>query len=83
VTWFVPHFVVILNSDLNVTRNSEIQGHYKICRKNNGAHPASYPMGTGGGEGSFTRSKVAGREADHSRPSSAEVKNAWSCTSGL
>jgi len=37
------------------------------------AHPASYPMGTGG--------KAAGREADHSPPSSAKVKNAWSCTS--
>jgi hypothetical protein len=38
-----------------------------------GAHPASYPMGTGG---SFPRGKVRpGRDADHSPPSSAEVKN--------
>jgi hypothetical protein len=38
-----------------------------------GAHPASYPMGTGG---SFPGSKVQlGRDADHSLPSSAEVKN--------
>jgi hypothetical protein len=35
-----------------------------------GAHPASYPMGT---RGSFLRGK-AGSEADHSPPSSAEVK---------
>jgi hypothetical protein len=27
--------------------------------------------------------KRPGREADHSRPSSAEVKNGWSCTSTL
>jgi hypothetical protein len=38
-----------------------------------GAHPVSYPMGTGG---SFPRGKARpGRDADHSPPSSAEVKN--------
>jgi hypothetical protein len=37
-----------------------------------GAHPASYPMGTGG---SFPGGKARpGRDADHSPPSSAEVK---------
>jgi hypothetical protein len=37
-----------------------------------GAHPASYPMGTGG---SFPEAKARpGRDADHSPPSSAEVK---------
>jgi hypothetical protein len=34
--------------------------------------PASYPVGTGG---SFPEFKAAGRETDHSPPSSAEVKN--------
>jgi hypothetical protein len=38
-----------------------------------GAHPASYPMGTGV---SFPGGKARpGRDADHSPPSSAEVKN--------
>jgi hypothetical protein len=38
-----------------------------------GAHPAFYPMGTGG---SFPGGKAwPGRDADHSPPSSAEVKN--------
>jgi hypothetical protein len=38
-----------------------------------GTHPASYPMGTGG---SFPGGKARpGRDADHSPPSSAEVKN--------
>jgi hypothetical protein len=38
-----------------------------------GAHPASYPMGT---RGSFPGGKVwPGHDADHSPPSSAEVKN--------
>jgi hypothetical protein len=38
-----------------------------------GAHPASYPMGTGG---SFPGSKARpGRDANHSPPFSAEVKN--------
>jgi hypothetical protein len=36
-----------------------------------GTHPASYPMGT---RGSFPGVKPPGREADHSPPSSAEVK---------
>lgn len=30
---------------------------------------------------SFPRVKRLGREADHSSPSSAEIKNLWSCTS--
>jgi hypothetical protein len=38
-----------------------------------GAHPASCPMGT---RGSFPGGKARpGRDADHSPPSSAEVKN--------
>jgi hypothetical protein len=36
-----------------------------------GAHPASYPVGT---RDSFPGVKRPGREADHSLPSSAEVK---------
>jgi hypothetical protein len=42
------------------------------------AHPASYPMGT---RGSFPGVKQQGCEADHSPPSSAEVRNTWSYTS--
>jgi hypothetical protein len=39
-----------------------------------GAHPASYPMGTGG---PFPGGKARpGRDANHSPPSSAEVKYA-------
>jgi hypothetical protein len=45
-----------------------------------GAHPASYPMGTGG---SFSWVKRSDREADRSPPSSAEVVNTWSYTSIL
>jgi hypothetical protein len=41
-------------------------------------HPASYPLGT---RNSFPGGMRPGREADHSPPSSAEVKNAWSYTS--
>jgi hypothetical protein len=40
-----------------------------------GAHPASYPMGTMGTGGPFPGGKAwPGRDADHSPPSSAEVK---------
>jgi hypothetical protein len=51
--------------------------HYRV-QIGSGAHPASYPMGT---RGSFPGVKRPGREADHSPPSSAEAKNAWSYTS--
>jgi hypothetical protein len=40
-------------------------------QKGSGAHPASYPMDTGG---SFPGRKAVRREADHSPPSSAEIK---------
>jgi len=43
-----------------------------------GAHPASYPMGTGV---FIPGIKRPGREDDHSPPSSAEVKNEGSYTS--
>jgi hypothetical protein len=42
------------------------------------AHPASYPVGN---RVSFLAVKRLGREANHSPPSSAGVKNAWSYTS--
>jgi hypothetical protein len=44
------------------------------------AHPASYQMGTGG---SFPWEKRPGREADHSPPTSAEVKKTLIYTSTL
>jgi hypothetical protein len=53
--------------------------HHRV-QNGSGAHPASYPVDT---RGSFPGVKWPGREADHSRPSSAEVKNAWSYTSTL
>jgi hypothetical protein len=43
-----------------------------------GAHTASYPTGVGG---SYSRVKRPGREADHSHPSIAEVRNTRSYTS--
>jgi hypothetical protein len=51
--------------------------HHRV-QNGSGTHPASYPMGT---RGSFPGVKRPGREADHSPPCSAEVKNAWSYTS--
>jgi hypothetical protein len=47
-------------------------------QNSSGDHPASYPMGTGELSPGVQR---PGREADHSLPSSAKVKNAWSYTS--
>jgi hypothetical protein len=51
--------------------------HHRV-QNSSGAHTASYPMGT---RGSFPGVKRLGREADHSSPSNAEVKNEWSYTS--
>jgi len=50
-------------------------GHSSLChcvQTSSGAHPASYPMGTGG--------SFQGCGGKHSLPSSAEVKNLWSYT---
>jgi hypothetical protein len=44
--------------------------HHRV-QNGSRAHPASYPMGT---RGSFPGVQRPGREADHSPPSSAEVK---------
>jgi hypothetical protein len=44
--------------------------HYRV-QNGSGPHPASYPMGTSG----FSLGvKRPGREADHSSPSSAELR---------
>jgi hypothetical protein len=44
--------------------------HHRV-QNGSGAHPASYLMGT---RGSSLGVKLPGREADHSPPSTAEVK---------
>jgi hypothetical protein len=44
--------------------------HQRV-QNGSGAHPASYPVGS---RGSFPEEKLPGREADHSPPSSAEVR---------
>jgi hypothetical protein len=49
-----------------------------IVQTGSGVHPTSYKMGTGG---SFPGVKRQGREADHSPPTSAEVKKMWIYTS--
>jgi hypothetical protein len=43
-----------------------------VVQTSSEAHPVTYPMSIGG---SFPGIKRKGREADHSPPSSAEVKN--------
>jgi hypothetical protein len=49
--------------------------HHRV-QNGSGVHPASYPTVPGNLSLGVKR---PGREADHSPPSSAEVKNAWSC----
>jgi hypothetical protein len=51
---------------------------FGVVPTGSGVHPTSYPMGTGG---SSSRIKRPGREADHSPPTSAEVKKTWIYTS--
>jgi hypothetical protein len=49
-----------------------------VVQTGSGVHPTSYTMGTGG---SFPGAKRPGSEADHSPPTSAEVKKMWIYTS--
>jgi hypothetical protein len=54
-------------------RRAEDFSSSPCAQTGSGAHPSSYPMVTGG---SFPGGKARpGRDADHSPPSSAEVKN--------
>jgi hypothetical protein len=56
-------------------------GNFSLCHRaqiGSRAHPASYAVDTGD---SFPGSKRPGREAVRSPLTSAEVKNAWCCTS--
>jgi len=50
--------------------------HHHV-QTSSGAHPASYPAGTGA---SFPGVKQLESEADHSPPSTAKVKEAWNYT---
>jgi hypothetical protein len=54
--------------------------HHRV-QNGSGAHSVSYPIGTAGGGALSLGVKRPGREADHSPPYSAEVKNAWNYTS--
>jgi hypothetical protein len=49
-----------------------------VVQTGSGAHPASSPVGTGV---SFRGVKWPGLQADHSPPTSAEIKNTWIYTS--
>jgi hypothetical protein len=55
-----------------------VRNFLHVVQTGSGAHPASYPVCTGG---SFPGAKTARREADHSPPASAEVKKMWIYTS--
>jgi hypothetical protein len=54
-----------------------VESFLHVVQTSSGAHPASYPMVTGG---SFSGGKAVS-EADHSPPTSAEVKKTWLYTS--
>jgi hypothetical protein len=56
----------------------EFESRYGIVQTGSEVHPTSYKMGT---RGSFPGVKRQGREADHSRRTSAEVKKMWIYTS--
>jgi hypothetical protein len=63
------------------TEGSQFESQYgkksyllHVVQPGSGVHPASYPVGN---VSCFPRLKRAGREADHSTPTSAEVKKMW------
>jgi hypothetical protein len=62
---------------------AEARDYFALLRSvqtGSGDHPALYSMDNGG---SLPGVKRSGSEADHSPPSSAEMKNVWSYTSIL
>jgi hypothetical protein len=68
-----------------MTKGSEFESRWgqefsliHVIQTGSGAHPASYPMGTGALPPGVKRPK---READHSPPNSVEVKKTWVYTS--
>jgi hypothetical protein len=70
-----------LRAGWSVVRVPAEAGNFSLqyrVQTGSGAHPASYRVGT---RALSLRVKRPGREAGHSPPSSAEVKNAWSYTS--
>jgi hypothetical protein len=75
----LSHYSVLLRTGRTDDREFEPRQRQRIFSSNlcvqtvSGAHPASCTMGTGG---PFPGGKARpGREADHSPPSCAEVKN--------
>jgi hypothetical protein len=58
-------------SRIRLPAGAENFSFHQRVKKGSGAHPASYSTGI---RGSFLAIKRPGREADHSSPSSAEVK---------
>jgi hypothetical protein len=65
--WFIPFRAIEVRSPTGADFSSS-----PCVQTGSGAHPASYPMGTGG---SFPGGKARpGRDADYILPSSAEVK---------
>jgi hypothetical protein len=58
--------------------NNFLRSLLDVVQTGSGAHPASYTIGT---DALFPGVKRPRREADHSPPVSAEVKNTWVYTS--
>jgi hypothetical protein len=56
---------------------------YFTFQTGSGTHPASYLIGKRGGGAFYPVVKQPGCEADHSPPTSAEVKKTWIYTSTL
>jgi hypothetical protein len=76
-TWNIMYkFVIVYRSDrIRFPTVKDFSFVYSV-QTDTGAHPASYPMGTGGSWPRGGGIKWQGREADHSYTYSAEVKKA-------
>jgi hypothetical protein len=78
VQWYTPGLLKVGLLAVWVPAGSRNFSLHHCVHTSSGPHPASYPVGT---RGSYLGVKRPGREADHSFPSSAKVKNMWSYTS--
>ncbi|PNF25415.1 hypothetical protein B7P43_G08793 [Cryptotermes secundus] len=74
----LSYLILIIHQRLGLPSGLFPCGFLHVVQTGSGVHPISYPRRTGG---SFPGVKRPGLEADHSPPTSAEIKKMWIYTS--
>jgi hypothetical protein len=84
----LPYCYLHSGAGIATAKGSDFESQYRqdfsplhVFQTGSGAHPASYPMDTGGAL--FLGIKRPERETDHSPSASVEIRNTWVYTSTL